>query len=339
MFNPEYNGLGLDYSYSIVLFEELAQIDCGGVPAALEVQTDMALPALANFGSDELKRQFLAPSIAGDYVACVGVSESSGGSDVAALKTFARRDGDDLIINGSKCWITNGAQADWMCMLVNTSQGSVHSNKSLVCVPMKSPGVTVARKISKMGLRCSDTAEIFFDNVRVPAKNIIGEEGQGFTYQMIQFQDERLCTAMTAVSTMDRLIQGTIDYCRQRVTFDAPLINNQHIFFKLAELQAENELLRSLVYRAADGFIQGENVTYLASIAKLKAGRHLRTVTDSCLQFFGGMGYTNDLPISRAYRDSRVASIAGGTDEMMLGIIAKMMGILPRAPRKADQKK
>lgn len=181
----------------MAFFEELAAIECGGVPAAIEVQADMALPALASFGSDELKRQFLAPSISGDYVACVGVSEVSGGSDVAALKTYARRDGDDLIINGSKMWITNGAQADWMCMLCNTREGPVHKNKSLICVPLKSPGVTVARKISKMGLYCSDTAEIYFDNVRVPAKNIIGEEGSGFLYQMIQFQDERLCSAIT----------------------------------------------------------------------------------------------------------------------------------------------
>lgn len=186
----------MDYTYSVPFFEGLANIECGGVTTGLTVHTDMALPALATFGSDELKRQFLAPSLSGEYMACVGVSEISGGSDVAALKSYARKDGDDLIINGSKMWITNGAQADWMCMLVNTSDGPVHRNKSLVCVPLKTPGVTVARKIDKLGLRSSDTAEIYFDNVRVPAKNIIGEEGQGFIYQMIQFQDERLCVAI-----------------------------------------------------------------------------------------------------------------------------------------------
>lgn len=195
----EYNGLGLDYSYSIAFFEELAGIDCGGIPAAIEVQTDMALPALVSFGSDYLKREFLAPSISGDYVACVGVSEVSGGSDVAALKTHAKRDGDDWIINGSKMWITNGAQADWMCLLCNTREGKVHLNKSLICVPLKSPGVTVARKIDKLGLYSSDTAEIYFDNVRVPNKNIIGDEGSGFMYQMMQFQDERLCSAASGM--------------------------------------------------------------------------------------------------------------------------------------------
>lgn len=253
----------------MAFFEELANIDCGGVPAAIQVQTDMALPALANYGSDYLKKQFLAPSVSGDYVACVGVSEVSGGSDVAALKTYAKRDGDDLIINGSKMWITNGAQADWMCMLLNTREGHVHRNKSLVCVPMKSPGVTVARKISKLGLYSSDTAEIFFDNVRVPAKNIIGEEGEGFTYQMMQFQDERLCVGFggkffqfmnenilkyfhsIAVESMTRIIDETIEYCKMRHTFGMPLIENQHIYFRFAELKAEVELLRSLNYRAA----------------------------------------------------------------------------------------
>ncbi len=194
----EYNGLGLDYSYSIAFFEELAKINCGAIPAGLEVQTDMAVPALAKFGSDELKREFLAPTIAGDYVSCVGVSEPSGGSDVAALTTKAVRKGDDLIINGGKMWTTNGVQADWMCLLANTREGAPHRNKSLICVPLKSPGVTIAKKIAKLGLLSSDTAQIFFEDVRVPAKNIIGDEGMGFVYQMIQFQDERLCTAATS---------------------------------------------------------------------------------------------------------------------------------------------
>ena len=192
--------MGLDYSYSIVFFEELSNINCGGIPTALTVQTDMAVPALAKFGSDELKRPFLAPTVAGDYVACVGISETTGGSDVASLLTTAKRSGDDLIINGGKMWISNGSQADWMCLLANTREGAPHRNKSLICVPMKTPGVKVAKRIQKMGLHSSDTAQIFFEDVRVPFKNIIGEEGMGFTYQMIQFQDERLCAATSGKS-------------------------------------------------------------------------------------------------------------------------------------------
>ena len=199
--------MGLDYSYSIAFFEELANINCGGVVTGLGVQTDMAVPALTQFGSDELKKEFLAPTIAGDYVACVGISEPTGGSDVASLLTTARRSGDDLIINGTKMWISNGAQADWMCLLANTREGAPHRNKSLICLPMKTPGVKVAKKIKKMGLLCSDTAQIFFEDVRVPFKNIIGEEGMGFTYQMVQFQDERLCAATTGMSLINRTLK------------------------------------------------------------------------------------------------------------------------------------
>lgn len=328
--DPEYNGLGLDYSYNVAFLEELSNINAGGVQTAIAVQADMAIPALARFGSDELKRNYLAPALGGDYVACLGVSEITGGSDVAALKTTAKRVGDDLVINGMKMWITNGAQADFMVMLANTSEGHVHRNKSLIVVPMNTPGVNVARKISKLGLHSSDTAEIYFDNVRVPAKHVIGEEGMGFIYQMMQFQDERLSCGITSVKMIEKIINGTIEYCRERHTFGQPLIDNQVIHFRLAEMQADVECLRSLVYRAADGMIEGEDVTYLASIAKLKAGRLSRQVVDQCLQYFGGMGYTSEMPISRAFRDARVMSIAGGTDEIMLGIISGMMGILPR---------
>src|SRR3569623_697871 len=187
----EFGGAGLDYSYALMMAEELGPLPCGGVPMAIGVQTDMATPALARFGSDEVRREFLAPSIAGDYVACIGVSEPGAGSDVASIKTSARADGDDYVINGGKMWITNGVQADWICLLANTSEGQVHRNKSLICVPMKTKGVQVARKLDKMGMRSSDTAQIFFDNVRVPKRNRIGAEGEGFTYQMLPFQEER----------------------------------------------------------------------------------------------------------------------------------------------------
>ncbi|RWS12885.1 putative acyl-CoA dehydrogenase 6-like protein [Dinothrombium tinctorium] len=329
---PKYNGLGLDYSYSVAFHEEAGRVvKAGGILGGLGVQTDMALPALVRFGSDQLKEEFLAPAIAGDHVTCVGVSEPEGGSDVAAIKTRAKKEGGDYVINGGKMWITNGYQADWMTLLCNTSEGKPHKNKSLIIVPLNLKGVTRARRISKLGNLCSDTAQIFFDNVRVPVKNLIGEEGMGFIYQMMQFQDERLCLASQTVGALEKVIQETIDYCRQRKTFGQAIINYQHIHFTLAELQSEVELLRSIVYRAADKMIEGEDVTYLATIAKLKSGKLSRTVTDSCLQFFGGMGYTEECLISRAFRDARLASIAGGTDEIMLGIICKLMDILPKA--------
>lgn len=322
----EFGGLGLDYSYSLVVAETLGTINCGAIPMAIGVQTDMATPALAKFGSDAVRKEFLEPSISGEFVACVGVSEVGAGSDVSGLKTTARRDGSDYVINGGKMWITNGAQADWICLLANTSDGPVHKNKSMICVPMKSKGVEVARKLDKLGMRASDTAQIFFEDVRVPAENLVGEEGLGFRYQMLQFQEERLWIASSYLRAFEKAIADTAEYTSQRFAFGRPLIDNQVIRFRLAELQTEVELLRSLVYRAADAYLNGEEVTQLASMAKLKAGRLAREVTDSCLQYWGGMGFMNETPISRAFRDMRLASIGGGADEIMLGVISKTLG-------------
>jgi citronellyl-CoA dehydrogenase len=325
----KYGGLALDWSYTLAFAEALGEADGGSVPMATGVQTDMATPALANFGSDELREEFLRPTIAGEYVACIGVSEPGAGSDVASIKTYARKDGADYVINGGKMWITNGAQADWMCLLANTGDGPVHKNKSLICLPMKTKGVTVARKLDKLGMRASDTAQIFFDDVRVPQRYRIGDEGRGFIYQMQQFQEERLWGAVSVLRSMDKAIADVIAYTRERKAFGRPLLDNQVIHFRLAELQTEVESLRALVYRAVEELVQGKDVTPLASMAKLKAGRLSREVADACLQYYGGMGFMNETPITRMYRDTRLLSIGGGADEVMLGIIAKHMGTLP----------
>lgn len=327
-YDPAYGGLGLDFSYSMVVAEELGLIDCGGVPMAIGVHTDMCTPALNRFGSDQLKRDYLAPSIAGDVVGCLGVSEPGGGSDVAAVKTVARRDGDDLVISGTKMWITNGMKADWCCLLANTSEGPVHKNKSLIVVPMDAKGIT-RQKIHKIGMNSSDTAQLFFDDVRVPASNIVGQEGMGFTMQMLQFQEERLYAAASSLKAFDKLIDLTIDYTAQRQTFGKPVLDNQVVHFRLAELRTEVELLRALTWSAIEQYISGKDVTRLASMAKLKVGRLGRELSDACLQFWGGMGYTHDNPIGRAYRDTRLYSIGAGPDEIMLGIIAKLEGTLP----------
>src|SRR5262245_49113738 len=327
---PEaYGGMGLDYSYQMVVTEELGNCRSGSIPMALGVQTDMATPALARWGSDELRREFLTPAIAGEVVASIAVSEASGGSDVAAIKTTARKDGGDYVINGSKMWITNAAQADWLCLLVNTSDGAVHQNKTLVIVPTKLKGVQIGAKIDKLGMRASDTCPIFFEDVRVPQRHRIGEEGMGFMMQMVQLQEERLCGAIGSVRGMDRRIDATIEYCKERHTFGQPLIANQVVHFRLAELKTEVEALRSLCYRAVEDYVGGADVTLMASMAKLKAGRLVRVVSDACLQYWGGMGFTWDNPAARSYRDSRLLSIGGGADEIMLGIICKLMGILP----------
>ena len=327
---PEaFGGAGLDYSYAMVMAETLGHIKCGGVPMAIGVQTDMATPALARFGSDEVRKEFLAPSIAGDYVACIGVSEQGAGSDVASIKTFAKKDGADYVINGSKMWITNSLQADWMCLLANTSEGAPHKTKTLICVPMNSKGISKT-KIDKIGMMSSDTGLIHFDNVRVPQRNRIGEEGMGFTYQMMQFQEERLWAAASTVQGLTRNIGETIDYIRERKIFGQAVLDFQYVHYRLAELKTEVEALRALTYRACELYISGQDVTELASMAKLKAGRLRREVSDACLQYWGGMGFTWDNPVSRSYRDGRLGSIGGGADEVMLGIICKYMGTLPR---------
>ena len=331
--SPEYGGLGLDYSYSVVLAEAMGTIHGGGVPMAIGVQTDMATPALAKFGSDELKREFLAPSIAGDLVACIGVSEPQAGSDVAGIKTTARKDGSDWVINGGKMWITSGMQADWMCCLANTSEGPPHKNKSLIVVPMATKGVERARKLKKIGMNSSDTAQIFFDEVRVPQRYTIGSEGMGFMLQMIQFQEERLWGAANTLGGLDQAMAATLEYTRDRKVFGKSVLDNQYVHFKLAECATEIELLRALIYTATEHYIGGKDVTRWASMAKLKAGRLAREVADTCLQFWGGMGFMHESKISRFFRDGRLCSIGGGADEIMLSIICKLDGTLPRTKK------
>jgi len=333
---PEaHGGSGLDYSHSIAMAEALGHIDCGGIPMAIGVQTDMCTPALARFGSDELKREFLAPAIAGDTVGCIGVSEPAAGSDVAGIKSVARKDGDDYVISGQKMWITNSLQADWMCMLVNTGDGPVHKNKSLVIVPLREngklrPGIEIGKKIKKIGMNSSDTGLLYFDEVRVPQRHRIGAEGQGFIYQMQQFQEERLWCAASCLQSLTNCIQWTVEWAQDRKLFGASLADQQWVQFKLAEVKTEVEALRALTYQACEHYVAGEDVTEWATMAKLKAGRLNRLVPDTCLQFWGGMGFTWENKVSRQFRDGRLASIGGGADEVMLGILSKIMGIAKR---------
>ena len=325
----EFGGAGLDFSYSMVMAEALGECNCGGVPMAIGVQTDMATPALAKHGSAELRAEFLTPAIAGDLVACLGVSEVGSGSDVASIKTRARKDGDDYIINGGKMWTTSGTQADFCCVLANTSEGAAHKNKSLIIVPMNTPGVSVARKLEKIGMDSSDTAQLFFDDVRVPQRYRIGAEGLGFMYQMEQFQYERLWAAVKSASGCQRSIDLTIDYTRERQAFGRSILDNQWVHYRLAEMQSEVDALHALAWRGVEMVVRGEDATRIATSAKLKAGRLVREVADGCLQFWGGMGYMNDSPISRIYRDSRLTSIGGGADEVMMQILCKFMGTFP----------
>ena len=329
---PEkYGGGGVDYWYELILLEELGRADCAGVPMGIAVHTDMATPALAEFGSEELKQRFLVPAIAGDLVSSIAVSEPGAGSDVARISTTARADGDDYVINGSKMWITNGTQSDFLTLLTRTSDGEGYRGMTLIIVPTDTPGFSVSRKLEKLGNLSSDTAILSFDNMRVPQANRIGEEGKGFYLQMKQFQVERLAAVIMSVSGMERAIEMTINYCRQRQVFGQPLLNNQWIYFKLSELMTEVEALRQLTYHCVRGHVAGQDMVKEISMAKLKAGRLGRETADTCLQFHGGMGYVEEYPIARYFRDVRLLSIGGGADEVMLEVIAKLAGISPKA--------
>lgn len=323
-------GLGLDYSYQVAFAEAIGHCKSGGVPMAIGVQTDMSTPALTRFGSEYVQQTFLKPAVTGDMVASVAISEPGAGSDVAGIKTQARRDGDDYVINGSKMWITNGTQADWACTLCNTSEmidGNRHGNKSLIVIPLDSKGVNREQKLDKLGQRSSDTALIFFDDVRVPARNLVGEEGRGFSYQMIQFQEERLFLSASIIAAMERVLNDTEEYTRNRKAFGQSVLDNQYVQFRLAELRTEVEAVRALTYRATDELVAGRDATLLCSMAKLKSARVARELTDACLQFWGGQGYMWESSVSQFYRDLRLHSIGGGADEVMLGIICKRLGL------------
>lgn len=338
-YSSEYGGAEADIWFTVILAEELGRCQSAGVPMGVLVHTDMCTPALAKYGSDELKQRFLAPAIRGEVVGCIGVTEPGAGSDVAGIITRADADGDDYVINGAKMYITNGAQADWVCLLARTSSGKGYKGMSLIMVPTNSPGFSVSKKLDKMGNRSSDTAVLSFENVRVPQSNLIGGEGMGFYLQMEQFQMERLVGSLSATTGMEAAVRATMKYCSERETFGQPLIHNQWIQFKLVELLTEIEALRQLNYYCAslmEAQVDPQEVTRIASMCKLKAGRLAREVGDTCIQFYGGMGYMNETWISRYFRDARLLSIGGGADEIMMGIIAKLEGMMPSRAKKTD---
>jgi citronellyl-CoA dehydrogenase len=326
-YDPSYGGQGADHSYTVVAGEELGRIGCGGVPMAISVQTNMATPSLHRFGTNDLKRRYLAPAIRGEMVTSIAVTEADAGSDVASLRTRAERDGDEWVINGTKLYITNGAQADWLCLLARTSGDGGYHGMSQIVVPTDLPGFTVSRKLGKLGNWSSDTAELSFENVRVPVANTIGEIGQGFQQQMAQFQNERMIAAYQAVGGAERALERTAEYLRHRVVFGRPLLANQHVQFTLAELAAELDMARHYNYACAEAYLRGEDTTRYATIAKLATGRLIRRIADTCLQYHGGVGYMEETWTSRYFRDSRLLSIGGGADEVMLRILARLDGL------------
>lgn len=325
-YDPRYGGSGLDYWFETVFIEELGHIHGWGVPIAITVQTNMATPAIDTFGSEYLKEKYLKPAITGNMVAAIAVTEPGAGSDVAALTTRAVKDGDSYVLNGSKTFITNGCQADFLTLLARTSSNPGHHSYGLFIVPTDLPGFTVSKKLDKMGLRSSDTAELFFDNVRIPAVNLIGKETEGFIYQMQQFQHERFCLLpMTYINSRD-MIDMTVSYIKQRIVFGKPLITKQVLRHRLVEWLAEIESLQQLTYHVVRMKMEGRDVTKEVSMGKLLSAQLLNNVSAGCLQMFGGMGFMNETLISRYFRDTKLMSIGGGADEVMKDIIARMEG-------------
>jgi citronellyl-CoA dehydrogenase len=324
-YDPEWGGAGLDWSFSTVLFEEFGRCDNAGVTMGVSVQTDMATPSLHEFGSDELKAEYLAPAIAGEMVAAIAVTEPDAGSDVAGIKTRAVRDGDDWVINGSKTYITNAAVADWLCLLAVTDPDAGYGGFSQIVVPTDTPGFRYDL-LDKIGNWGSDTGQLFFEDVRVPVANTIGDIGRGFQQQMMQFQDERLVACVSTLAGSGRLWQRTKEYCEQRVLFGKPLSKMQVTQFKFVEMLTQLEAARELTYACVRKRVAGEDATKEITMAKIFCGRVSRMVADECIQLHGGYGYMKECVAGRAFVDSRLVSIGGGSDETMIHYLAKMLG-------------
>lgn len=329
----EIGGQGGDYFTGIIFAEEMAKCGCGGFPMAIAVQTDMATPPIAEFGNEDQIQRFLIPAIKGEKLAAIGISEANYGSDVASIETRARKDGDDWIINGSKMFITNGTRADFVTLVTRTSDTPGYKGISIFLVDLNSPGVSVSKGLDKVGMRSSDTAELIFDQVRVPQANLLGEEGKGFSYIMWELQGERMISAAGSVGMAEYAYNLALDYAKTRKQFNQPIANFQVISHMLAEMKTEIEVCKELTYATAYQFSKGKILSKEISMTKLAAAQMAHWVADRALQIFGGNGYMAEYPIERIWRDTRLHRIGAGADEVMKEIIAKQMGLVKKKER------
>ena len=318
----ESGGSGLDWWATVAALESIAWADSPGVGMGLMVQGELTIPIVQELGTAEQKQVFMQPAITGEWIGALGISEPGGGSDVAALRTHARSDGDDLVISGQKLWITNGSRADFIVLAVRTGEPG-HRGISLVLFPTATRGFSVGKKLKKVGNLCSDTAELFFDDCRIPARYILGEKNRGFYYIMHNFQGERLASAIMMVSSMARCLDLAIQYGKDRSAFGNPVGSYQVWRHKFAEHRTSVEAARWLVYRAVDLMNRGQKAVREITMAKLYASELAQRLSYDCMQIFGGFGYTTEYPISRYWRDLRLYTIGAGTSEIMKEIIAK----------------
>ena len=324
-YDPRWGGSGLDWSYSAVMYEEIGRSDNAGITMGISVHTDMATPSLHQFGSDELRQQYLVPAISGEVVSAVAVTEPDAGSDVAGIKTRAVRDGEDWVINGSKTYITNAATADWLCLLAVTDPDAGYGGFSQIIVPTDSPGFRY-ELLEKIGNWGSDTGQLFFDDVRVPVANTIGDIGRGFQQQMMQFQDERLVACVSSVAGALDVWESTRKWAEERILFGKSLAKMQNTQFKFVEMLTEITAARELTRACVRKMVAGEDTTELITMGKLFCARVGRHVSDECLQLSGGYGYMKESPAGRSFVDSRLISIGGGSDETMMHYLAKQLG-------------
>jgi citronellyl-CoA dehydrogenase len=320
--DPEWGGSGLDWWASAAYMEAMAYSDSGSVNMAFMVQSDITLPVLEELGTREQKEEFLRPAIAGDMIAALGISEPGGGSDVAAMKTRARRDGGDFVISGQKLWITNGTRADFIILGVRTAE-DVHKGVSMVILPTKTKGFKVGKKLNKVGNMASDTAELFFDECRIPERYLLGEFNKGFYYIMHNFQGERLAASLGAIAGAEKAVRYALEYGAERTAFGSPIRKFQVWKHKFAEHLTNIEAGKWLTYRALDLMNRGQKCTREVSMAKLYSSELCQRVMYDCMQIFGGFGYTTEYPIGRSWRDVRLHTIGAGTSEIMKEIIAK----------------
>src|SRR6266853_1198352 len=320
--DPEWGGLGLDWWASAAYMEAMSYSDSGSVNMGLMVQSEITLPVLDELGTSEQKEEFLKPAVSGDMIASLGISEPGGGSDVAALKTRARIDGGDLVISGQKLWITNGTRADFIVLAVRTGVEG-HKGVSLVLFPTKTKGFTVGKKLKKVGNMASERAELFFDECRVPVRNILGEKDRGFYYIMENFQGERLVASLGALAAMDKALRWAIEYGHDRTAFGMPIGRFQVWRHRFAEHLTAVEAGRWLTYRALDLVNHGKRAVREITMAKLYTTELSQKIAYDCMQIFGGFAYTTEYPIGRMWRDLRLNTIGAGASEIMKEIIAK----------------
>jgi alkylation response protein AidB-like acyl-CoA dehydrogenase len=324
---PEYGGQGGDYFSAVVLSEEMARAHCGGLGMAVAVQSEMATPPVARFGSEAQKQRFLAPAISGEAIAAIAMTEPDAGSDLASMKTTARRYGNEYVINGRKIFITNGRRCQWCLLVARSDLEAGHKGFSLFLVPRETPGFQVTRTLKKLGMHSSDTAELLFEDCRVPVDCRLGEEGEGWTNLMWELQGERLIAACGSVAGAQATFEYAMQYAKDRVAFGRPIAHFQVIKHRLVDMGNKITSIRAFVYETCARWDAGEYPVREISQCKLLSAQLAVEVADDAIQILGGHGYMSEFPVERAWRDARLSRIGAGTDEVMKEIIAKSYGL------------